>query len=125
MSFGIHFEQTAKETHKEDPQVGKEMREELLEKLAIKTEKNIVHEVTHLLHTTNIFKDERRIIKWLRMMKEYLPHLPGDEVLIKIDTDEERKIRKLKYEDTEIERRVEIMEKMFMDRYYPDYKDLD
>ncbi len=103
---------------------GKKMRQEGLEELAIKTEECVVEEVAHVLYVHSMFKDKSRLIKWLESMLNYSPHLPGDEEsLIKIDTEEERKMRKEKYTDTDIEKKARVLKKLFLKKYYPNFED--
>ncbi len=111
--YGLALEQKP-----DDIEGAKKIKEEMLSEAGMKTETVIVEEVAHALFFASVFKSKRRLLSWLEAHKGYTRHFPGDEKLIKIDTDEEALARKEHYEDKMIEVRARILVELFRKKYY-------
>lgn len=98
-----------------------EIKRELIEELAIKTEASIVHELSHALFFHSIFGHKQKFLHWLEEHQGYSSKFPKSEELIPIYTPEERALVANNYSNKRIERTGDVLQRLFLAKYYPDF----
>lgn len=97
-----------------------QLKEEMIEELAIKTELSLVHELSHALFFHSVFSHKKKFLRWLEEHQGYDARDLKQDELIPIYSEEEMNAMRQNYNEKRIEKAGDVLPLLFKKKYYPD-----